>query len=295
VRVTIVGHRRGSTSDDLVAAWRALGIRARMLVPEDALDQVSRGEVVLSRLDVLETLDGIEPGLDVIAALADRGAVVLNRPSAIHAAHDKLETALRLKTAGLPHPRTTHLVRPEATDGISLPVVVKPRYGSWGRDVFRCATRQELEDCLNALQGRSWFRRHGALVQELVPPRGFDLRLIIAGGSVAGAAERVAPPGEWRTNVSLGAMLRAAHVTPEASSRGISAARAIGADLVGVDLAPTDAGWVVLELNGAADFDERYRLGGASVYAGIAAALGLRQRTARRNWAAPPRALSAGC
>ena len=53
------------------------------------------------------------------------------------------------------------------------------------------------------------------------------------------------------------------------------AAEAIGTDLVGVDLAPTDAGYVVIELNGAVDFDDRYWLEGTDVYAKIAEALDL--------------------
>ena len=46
-------------------------------------------------------------------------------------------------------------------------------------------------------------------------------------------------------------------------------------DFVGVDLLPTPGGYVVLQLNGAADFDERYSLPGRDVYADAARALGL--------------------
>jgi hypothetical protein len=35
---------------------------------------------------------------------------------------------------------------------------------------------------------------------------------------------------------------------------------AVGIDFAGVDLLPTDQGWIVLELNGAVDFDTRYAL-----------------------------------
>ena len=274
-KATILGYRRGTTNDELARAWLALGIEARVLTPERALLEVSPGEVAVNRLDVLETLDGIEPGLEDVEALVEKGVRVLNRPDTLRAAHDKLETASRLVAAGVPHPRTTHVTQPDAEVGLPLPVVVKPRYGSWGRDVFRCESAEELGDCLEAVSDRSWFRRQGAIVQELLPPRGYDLRLVVAGGRVVGAAERVARAGEWRTNISLGGELRAA--TPDAAARtlGIAAAQAIGADLVGVDLLPTDSGWVVLELNGAVDFDDRYWLEGTRVYSEIADALGL--------------------
>jgi hypothetical protein len=44
---------------------------------------------------------------------------------------------------------------------------------------------------------------------------------------------------------------------------------AVGIDFAGVDLLPTDQGWVVLELNGAVDFDNRYALHDVDPFAAI--------------------------
>jgi ribosomal protein S6--L-glutamate ligase len=88
-----------------------------------------------------------------------------------------------------------------------------------------------------------------------------------------GAVERVAAPGEWRTNVELGA--RRAGVVPSAEARrlAIAAADAIRADLVAVDLLPSeDGGLIVLEINGAADFTPDYSLDG-DPFAAVARAL----------------------
>src|SRR5205814_4316984 len=87
-----------------------------------------------------------------------------------------------------------------------------------------------------------------------------DLRVVVAAGSVVGAARRVAAPGEWRTNVSLGGRSEPAEPPPLACKLAIAAAGAIGADLVGVDLLPTRSGFVVAELNGAVDFRPWYAL-----------------------------------
>jgi [lysine-biosynthesis-protein LysW]--L-2-aminoadipate ligase len=155
--------------------------------------------------------------------------------------------------------------------------VLKPRVGSWGRDVLRVDDASELERVLALVARRPWFRRHGALAQELVPPVGFDLRLLVAGGRVVGAAERVAAPGDWRTNVSLGGSLRAADPPDRACALAVAAAEAVGADLVGVDLLPlAGGGHTILELNGAVDFDARYTLRGrADLYLDVARALRL--------------------
>jgi RimK family alpha-L-glutamate ligase len=187
---------------------------------------------------------------------------VLNGPSVLLATHDKLLTARLLARAGLPHPRTS-LVAPggEAPERLSRGVVVKPRFGSWGTDVERCESRAAFDAHLRSLADKQWFRRQGALVQDLVPPRGYDLRLVVAAGRVVGAVIRVAPDGEWRTNVALGAR-RLPTAPPQAAKElAIAAASAVGGDLVGVDLLPDPRrGWVILELNGAAEFTTDYSL-----------------------------------
>ena len=112
-------------------------------------------------------------------------------------------------------------------------------------------------------------------MQELVPPVGHDLRLLVAGGTVVGAVRRVAGPGEWRTNVSLGATRHPVVPPPAACALAIAAAAAIRADLIGIDLLPLEDGYSVIELNGAADFNGTYSLPGHDVFHDAAAALGL--------------------
>jgi RimK family alpha-L-glutamate ligase len=276
-RVVVIGSPT-RTTDMLVDAWLALGLDASVLTPELAGTTLQAGDVALFRLDVLPSLDGVEPGLDIFPALEELGVRVLNRPEALLATHDKLRTAALLGAAGLRHPRTFHVTGEQRPTRLPLPCVVKPRFGSWGADVILCRTRRDLDGALEAVSWRSWWRRHGALVQELVPPVGRDLRLLVAGGEVVGGAMRVAAAGEWRTNVSLGGHVEPAEPPPEAVAEAERAARALAVDLAGVDLLPWDGGWVVLELNGAVDFDERYALAGRDLYDGIARALALPRR-----------------
>ena len=273
--VAIVGWSQ-ETNESLAVAWRELGIPAGLLSPADAQLLLRSHDVAIGRLDVLQTLDGVQPGLPELGELEDQGVRVVNGVGALLNAHDKLRTAELLVRAGLPHPQTVQLKFSEQTVDIAPPVVVKPRFGSWGRDVFMCKTAAELEATLNRVRRLPWFVRHGALVQEHVPPVGYDLRIVVAAGQVVGATERVARPGEWRTNVSLGGSRRPARPSSDARELAVLAAEAVGAGLVGVDLLPTgDDGYVVLELNGAVEFDRAYDLAGSNVFAATAAALDL--------------------
>jgi RimK family alpha-L-glutamate ligase len=263
----IVGSRCSATNERLRLALEAKGTPARICSSDLALDRARRGDVVIGRLDVRTTLDGVQPGLGRLRQLRRRGIRVVNGADVLVATHDKLATALLLHAGMIPQPRSAHVANEESAPGFDPPYVVKPRFGSWGRDVYQCVTRAELRARLRHLRHRRWFGRHGALVQELIPPRGFDLRVIVSAGAVVGAVERIAAPGEWRTNIALGGWRRRASPSPEACSVAIRAAAAVGGDLVGVDLLPDERGWRVVEINGAVDFTDDYALDGQDVFA----------------------------
>lgn len=259
MKFAVVAHRRSATNEALAAAARASGLGALLVEPRRALSLLEPGDIALARLDIREGLDGIERGTGELERLAAGGVDVRNPPGTLIVAHDKLLTARTLRLAGLPHPHTTLISRALPAAVPELPLVLKPRFGSWGREVERCSTAEELDAALVRLQRKHWFREHGALAQELVEPRGWDLRLVVAGGRVVGAACRIARGGEWRTNAALGAQVEPVDPPATAIALALSAARSARADLVGVDLLPTpNGGFVVLELNGAVDFRPVY-------------------------------------
>jgi RimK family alpha-L-glutamate ligase len=279
--VAVVAWRHVRTNAPLVKAWRELGIRAALLDPSRAHEILGPGDVALARADVSSSLDGVERGLLEIAALRRRGVRVLNGPEELIAAHDKLQTAQRLQHAGVPHPRTIHLVDLDDVAALEVPFVLKPRFGSWGHDVMLCRRVADVKLAVTELRERCWWRDQGVLAQELVAPRGHDVRLIVASGRVVGAVERRAAPGEWRTNISYGARLVSVAPSCEACELAVGASRAIGGDLIGIDLLPlADGGYVVLEANGAVDFGAEYSLPAGDVYRDAADALGLTTQAA---------------
>ena len=271
-RVWIAAGWRTETNECLADAVRRRGIEAWVAEPRAVDAFARRGDVVLGRLDVRRTLDGVEDGLDHLERLERRSIRVLNRPAALLRCHDKLQTALRLGRLGLPHPATVHLDHGAPLPRLEFPVVVKPRFGSWGSDVFRCTGAVPLAHCLHQLRKRPWFRRHGVLLQEVVPPVGVDLRIVVAGGRVVGAIERVAAPGRWRTNVARGGSRRRVDPPPHARRLALAAAAAVEADLVGIDLLPLpDGSHVILEVNGAVDFTTDYSPARGDVFDAAAA------------------------
>jgi RimK family alpha-L-glutamate ligase len=258
MRLGIVAHRATPTNLAL-AAEAPPGVEAIVLPPLAALHLLRPGDVALGRLDVRESVDGVEDGLWHLERLACAGVTVFNSSPTLRLAHDKRLTATVLTGAGLPHPRTVSVRDGRYDPPLPFPFVLKPRFGSWGTDVVLCEDEEAWLRAVNGLSTRTWFSRCGALAQELVPPLGHDLRILVARGRVVGAIKRVAPPGEWRTNIALGATRRPVDPPPVARTLALAAAETIGGDLVGVDLLPTGPGtYVVLEVNGAVDFTGDY-------------------------------------
>ena len=272
--LALIAHRDSPTNAALIAAGAREGIPVARLSPREALERLVAGDLAVGRLDVRDTLDGVEPGLWALGALADRGIRVLNPPSVLLTAHDKLLTSRALQRAAIPHPETRLLLPGQAPSEHGLPLVLKPRFGSWGRDVVLCPGRDDLAGALARLGDRPWFRTQGVLLQELVPPRGYDLRIVVAGGEVVGAIERRAAPGEWRTNIALGGSRRPVEPPCDACALALRVAGALGAGLIGIDLLPAETGWVVLELNGAVDFTVEYDASTDVFEAAVAALVG---------------------
>ncbi len=281
--IAIIGNAANKTNRRLVAEWRNLGLDVELV--SGGHGALARGgtrttTTAIGRIDVLATLDGVEPGLLELLLLERSGRLTtLNGAAALLGTHDKLRTSSALARGGVPHPRTGYVRAPDAPLPVQPPLVIKPRFGSWGLEVHRCLDEVETRETLRALAETPWFLRHGALVQELLPTPRYDLRVVVAGDRVVGAAERRAAPGEWRTNVSLGGTRHATIPSVAACTLAVRAAQAVGCHLVGVDLLPVSATrYIVLELNGAVEFDEGYCLPGRDVFADAAAALRLGRR-----------------
>ena len=205
----------------------------------------------------------IEPGLWALDRLDARGVTVLNPRRALVAAHDKLTTAEMLFAARVPHPRTVHVAPWLPEPELEPPLVLKPRFGSWGPDVVRCddaASRSQR--ALETIRERTWFEATGAVAQKLVAAAAATTcgwSSPAARSSARSAASR-RPANGGRTSRSARGESRSTRRATPGRSRSPQLLR-VGGDLVGVDLLPAGLGsWVVLEVNGAVDFNSTYSL-----------------------------------
>ncbi|MFB6360625.1 MAG: RimK/LysX family protein, partial [Halobacteriales archaeon] len=85
-------------------------------------------------------------------------------------------------------------------------------------------------------------------------------------GRIVGAMRRIAPEGDWRTNVARGGEVE--DVTDDLSEKAkrlaIRATDVLGLGIAGVDLYPVDDSWQILEVNATAGFKGLFSATGRS-------------------------------
>ncbi|HEX4073007.1 MAG TPA: RimK family alpha-L-glutamate ligase [Planctomycetaceae bacterium] len=230
---------------------------------------------VLVRMMPPGSLEQVVFRMDALHRIAAEGVPVMNPPRAVEAAVDKYLTLSLLEAAGLPVPltwagqgATEALAAFEALEG---DVVVKPLFGSEGRGLIRISDMELAWRTFHALE------RLGAILylQRFIRHPGHDYRVFVLRGEVIGVMRRHAAGVDWRTNVSLGGRAEACELEPEAERLALAAARAIGAEMAGVDLIPDlDRGQlVVLEVNAVPGWRALARVTGIDIAAEILSAL----------------------
>jgi RimK family alpha-L-glutamate ligase len=266
VHVPILSARTGWHTDALLRALTERG-HSGAVVPYEALvarigpsstnpglasesAQLLSADAILARIIPNGSLEQIIYRVDALHWLEDRGVPVMNSPRAIERCVDKFYTSALLREAGLDTPETVICERID--DAMAAvrdmgDVIIKPLFGSMGHGMVRVSDPETAFRVFRALD----LTRSVFYVQRVIDHRGCDVRAFVVGDRVVAAIERRANDGGWRTNISLGGEARATDLPDAWSAMAVTAARAVGADYVGVDLLPARDGTVyVLEANG---------------------------------------------
>lgn len=215
-------------------------------------------------------------GCAVVRQFEELGVPVLNGADAIRTSRDKVLACQILCAADLPIP-TTVLVRTatqvraafEAVGG--PPAIIKVTEGTQGLGVILAPDLALGESIVEALADSG----QRFLIQRFIAEsRGRDIRALVVGGRVVAAMRRIARPGEFRSNLHRGARVEGTSLETEYQATAISAARAFGLDVAGVDMLEGRDGPVVLEVNSSPGLEGIESATGVDVAAAIIEHLG---------------------
>ena len=194
--------------------------------------------------------------------LEDTGTPVINPVDSLLRARNKLEMVYALWRNKIPTPITV------ATEDVLygyihaqryVNVVLKPIQGSRGFGAVK------MSDPDIAFQGMRTLAalNNAILLQAYVDKIGNrDMRVIVVGERAIGCMYRIAPPGEWRTNIAKGAKGEKCPMNSEVEELAIRSVKALGLVYGGVDIGETRDGYVVFEVNASPSWQEFSRVVG---------------------------------
>jgi len=185
------------------------------------------------------------------------GVWSLNESVAIVRSRDKLRSLQLLSRKGIGLPVTTFAHDTSRVDELiemvgGAPVVIKLLEGTQGKGVILAETNDSARSVIQAFRGANI----NILVQEFIKEaEGADIRCLVVGDRVVGSMMRQAPEGEFRSNLHQGGSATKIRITPTERSTAVSAAKAMGLNVCGVDLLRGKHGPVVMEVNSSPGFE----------------------------------------
>lgn len=164
---------------------------------------------------------------------------------------DKLRSLQLLARAGVGLPKTifTNFSKDveHVVDSVGgAPVILKLLEGTQGLGVILAESLNaagSVMEAFNGLEAR-------IIVQEFIKEAGgADIRAFVVDGEVVGAMKRQGKEGEFRSNLHRGGSANIIDLSEEEEHTALTAAKAMGLGVAGVDMLQSKSGPLVLEVN----------------------------------------------
>ena len=163
--------------------------------------------------------------------------------------HDKVLSHIAMQNHKVPMPITYLSSSVKAAKNIlkkiNYPIIMKLPSGTQGKGVMFAESYESASSFLDTLEAL----KQPFLIQEYVETDGQDIRAIVVGDKVVAAMKRIAKSDEKRANVHAGGSAEPVVLDTHTRNIAVEAARAIGAEICGVDILETIKGPVVIEVN----------------------------------------------
>ena len=183
---------------------------------------------------------------------------MINSSEAIDNVKDKLYTHQILAQSNLDIQNTMLLKHPIDIDfvekNIGFPVIVKKISGSYGRGVFLCEDKKQLNQLVTMAELTK--KSYDIIIQEFVKDTwGKDLRVFVVNNKVVGCMMRQSTDDDFRANISRGGEGFPYEVNEQIEWLSSESSKALGLDIAGVDLLFQNGGYKICEVNSNPGFE----------------------------------------
>ena len=170
-------------------------------------------------------------------------------PGAFTIAHDKLLTQLMMQQHGVPMPKTyissTIDSARELLSSLNYPIIMKFPQGTQGKGVMFADSFSSASSILDALSAL----KQSFIIQEYIDTGSTDVRAFVVGDKVVASMIRRGSKEEIRSNIHTGGVGEPIEIDEHTKQIAIKAAKAIGAEICGVDILQGFRGPLVIETN----------------------------------------------
>ena len=170
-------------------------------------------------------------------------------PDAFTIGHDKILTHLMLQRKGIAMPKTFLAASIKSgkkiLESATYPVVMKFPKGTQGKGVMFADSFASASSLLDALE----VLKQPLLIQEYIDTDGVDIRALVVGNQVVAAMRRKSVKGEKRSNIHAGGEGESYSIDPKIEKIAVDSAKAVGAEICGVDILESRKGPLVIEIN----------------------------------------------
>ncbi|MBN1585475.1 hypothetical protein JW899_03855 [Candidatus Uhrbacteria bacterium] len=260
MRLLVIGDRNSYECRRLTEEGRRLKHRVTVAGLQDLFFEVPGrlvgGQIRLGRRPIDENFDTVYirqlfPYVSEALFLAEwadsRGMRVIDRQLATgNYVQSKIYASWKLAENGLPVIPGFQAMRLDLAKRrlakTEKPAVAKGIHGSQGKYVFRLDNpKKEIDGLNDDLIGLFTF-------QDLLKID-CEYRVLVIGGKHFGAVKKTAPTGDFRRNMSLGARAETAELPTELKRMCVRAAKVLGHEFSGIDLAVSRRRPYVIEVN----------------------------------------------
>ncbi len=238
--------------------------RGHEMVPMDTLrfviDVAESGPTLTLGREPVTGIDAVIPrigvsvtyyGTAVLRQFELMGTWTLNGSIAIERSRDKLRSLQVLAGEGLGMPRTSiahasALVEEALAHVGGAPAIIKSLEGTQGLGVGIVESERSAKSVIEAFRAQDV----NVLIQEFIEEAGnSDIRVIVVGDRAVAAMKRTGAEGDFRSNLHRGGGAEPHELSDAERATAVRAAQALGLNVCGVDMLPSDRGPVIMEVN----------------------------------------------
>jgi len=211
--------------------------------------------VCFVRAGVLED----EIGLAILGTFENAGAFMINNRDGMMTCDNKMSSYIAFERDNIPIPRTALVSNEQSIEhahekiGGKFPVIIKTITGTQGIGVSIVNNYQSMVSVIQSL----WKFKAELLIQEYLK-FDYDIRTVVMNGKILASTKRIRPENDFRSNRHRGATTQPYELNDEERQAVLSAARSVGAYIVGVDHALVNDNIYILECNGSAGIGSNF-------------------------------------